>query len=123
VVGVLHRVLDQVGDHLGEPLPVAGHHRGGTVHRDLQTLGLGQRAQLGGGRLGQVAQVDRADEQLQATLVGLGQGEQVVHHPRHPLDLLGGAGEDLLRLRWQVAAGQRHLQLRAHDRQGGTQVM
>ncbi|OLB80431.1 MAG: hypothetical protein AUI14_06750 [Actinobacteria bacterium 13_2_20CM_2_71_6] len=121
--GVLHRVVDEVGDHLPEPFPVGVDHRGGTGDLQREAFRVGQRAELVGRGLRDVTQVDRADEQVQAALVGAGEREQVVHHPGHPPDLFGGAGEHLHRVRRQVSGGQRHVQLGAHHGQRGTQVV
>src|SRR5581483_11835474 len=92
-VGELHRVRDEVVEHLGDPRPV-GAHRRRRVDRDLDA-----DAPVGGGRprrlgraLGDVAEVDRSEGELDAPRLDLRDEQQILDER---VQAVGAAPDDV----------------------------
>ena len=118
--GVLHRIGHQVEQQLADPVAVhrQQHRRIRLARRHPDVAGLGEEAGGLGGIVHQLAQVGGLHGERGPPLVGARQGEQVLHHLRHLVDLLQRLVErlDALGGRARMGEGPLHAGAQHHER-------
>ena len=117
------RVVHEVHGDLLDARPVREHRRTRALGHDPDPLRPSQHRGVLGHGLGDTSQIDRRAEQLERTVVGAREHQEVLHDRTHALDLLLGTLQCLARARRQIGIAKAHIEFSPHHREGGSEFV